>query len=193
MSTTHRTLSFAAVAGIATLALVGAATTPSTATGSSDRSAPHAGQRVAARAAAPVTCSGGPLKSMTSRLSADPFSFAGTAGADVAVPGAQVSLSGPRRGTDTILVTFTAESYYTGGGWLSLELHKDGVPVAPYADNGSPFAFTSESSYHGDSAQFCTKIRRGVHTLALQASTTGDATTDSGWIDDWTMTVERFE
>lgn len=192
---TMRTLSFAAVAGIATLGLVGAATTPSTATGSSDsdRSAPHAGQRVAARTTAPVTCSGGALTAMTSRLSAEPFSFPGTAGADVSVPGAQVTLNGPRRGTDTVLVTFTGESYYTGSGWMGLELHKDGVPVAPYADNGSPFAFTSEASYHGDSAQFCTKIRRGAHTLAVVTSTTGDATTDNGWIDDWTMTVQRFE
>ncbi len=191
--TTHRTLAFAAVAGLATLGLVGGATTTATGSSDADRSAPHAGQRVAARATTPVTCAGGPLKKMTSRLSADPFGFAGTNGSLVAVPGAQLALAGPRRGTDTILVTFTAESYYTGSGWMSLQLHKDGVPAAPYADNGSPFAFTSESTYHGDSAQFCTKIGRGVHTLALQASTTGDSSTDSGWIDDWTMTVERFE
>ena len=140
-----------------------------------------------------MKCDGGALKKMSSRLSADPFSFPGTSGADVAVTGAQVALTGPKSGTDTILVTFTAESYYTGSGWMSLELHKDGVPTAPYADNGSPFAFTSESSYHGDSAQFCTRIGTGTHLLAIQASTTGDTTTDSGWLDDWTMTVERFE
>ena len=189
----HRTLTFAAVAGLAILGLVGAATTTATGSAGADRSAPHAGQRVAAKVTAPVRCDGGPLKKMSSRLSAEPFGFAGTAGADVAVPGAQLTVTGPRRGTDTFLVTFSAESYYTGSGWMSLELHKDGVPVAPFADNGSPFAFTSESAYHGDSAQFCTKIRRGTHVLALQASTTGGSTTDSGWIDDWTMTVERFE
>lgn len=192
---TLRTLGLAAVAGITTLGLVGTATTPSTATGSAgdDRATPHAGQRVAARATAPVTCSGGALTAMTSRLSAEPFSFPGTTGADVAVPGAQVTLNGPRRGTDTVLVTFTAESYYTGSGWMGLEMHKDGVPAAPYADNGSPFAFTSEASYQSSSAQFCTKIRRGAHTFAVVASTTGDASTDSGWLDDWTMTVQRFE
>lgn len=192
---TLRTLSFAAVAGIATLGIVGAATTPSTASGSagSDRTAEQAGQRVAARATAPVTCAGGPLKAMTSRLSAEPFSFPGTTNADISVPGAQVTLSGPRRGTDTVLVTFTAESYYSGSGWMGLEMHKDGVPAAPYADNGSPFAFTSEASYQSTSAQFCTKIGRGAHTLAILASTTGDSTTDSGWLDDWTMSIQRFE
>jgi hypothetical protein len=189
--TNHRNLTFAAVAGLATLGLVGAATTTSSA--DADRSAPPAGQRVVAKATTPVTCDGGALKKMSSRLSADPFSFAGTSGADVAVTGAQVALTGPKTGKDTILVTFTAESYYTGSGWMGVELHKDGVPAAPYADNGSPFAFTSQASYHGDSAQFCTKIGRGTHVLAIQASTTGDSTTDSGWIDDWTMTVERFE
>ncbi|ABL79677.1 MULTISPECIES: hypothetical protein [unclassified Nocardioides] len=187
----HRTLAFAAVASLATLGLVGGATTTSSA--DADGFAPHVGQRVAAKATAPVKCGGGALKKMTSRLSAEPFSFAGTAGADVAVTGAQVALTGPPKGTDTVLVTFTAESYYTGSGWMSLELHKDGVPAAPYADNGSPFAFTSEASYHGDSAQFCTKIGTGTHVLAIQASTTGNSSTDSGWIDDWTMSVPRFE
>ena len=186
-----RILTVATVAGLATLGLVGGATTTSSA--DADGSAPHAGQRVVAWATTPVKCDGGALKKMSSRLSADPFSFPGTSGADVAVTGAQVALTGPKSGTDTILVTFTAESYYTGSGWMSLELHKDGVPTAPYADNGSPFAFTSESSYHGDSAQFCTRIGTGTHLLAIQASTTGDTTTDSGWLDDWTMTVERFE
>lgn len=187
----HRALAFAAVASLATLGLVGAATTPSSA--EAEVSTPPTGQRVVAKATAPVKCNGGTLKKMSSRLSADPFSFAGTAGADVAVPGAQVALTGPPKGTDTVLVTFTAESYYTGSGWMSLELHKDGVPAAPYADNGSPFAFTSEASYQANPAQFCTKIGKGTHILAIQASTTGNAGTDSGWIDDWTMSVLRFE
>lgn len=195
---TLRTLSFTAVASIATLGLVGAATTASTATGSggssgADRPAEHAGQRVAARATAPVVCSGGPLKAMTSRLSGEPFTFPGTSNADVAVPGAQVTLKGPRRGTDTVLVTFSAETYYTGTGWMGLELHKNGVPTPPYADNGSPFAFASEANYQGHSAQFCTKIGRGTHTFAVMASTTGDAATDSGWLDDWALSIQRFE
>lgn len=186
----HRTVTVAAA--VATLGLVGTALTSSSA--DAGQTTPPPVQRVSHRVTTPpVKCDGGALKRMNSRLSAEPFSFPGTSGANVAVPGAQLPLTGPTKGTDTVLVTFTAESYYTGSGWMSLQLHKDGVPVAPYADNGSPFAFTSENTYHGDSAQFCTKIGHGTHILALQASTTGDSSTDSGWIDDWTMTVQRFE
>ena len=184
----------AAVAGLATIALIGGAAltwSPSDAATGGTRA--PAQRTVPARAATgPVSCNGGAAKGLASRLSADPFSFSGTSGADVAVPGAQVTVRGPKRGTDTFLITFSAETYYSGGGWMSLEVHRDGVPVAPFADNGSPFAFASEAAYQSNSAQFCTKIGHGVHTLSVQTSTTGDAT-ESGWLDDWTMSVQRFE
>ena len=182
-----------AVTGLAALALLGGAAltgTPSEAA-SGGHAAPH--QRVAAaKATGPVSCNGGAAKSLTTKLSADPFSFTGTSGADVAVPGAQVTVRGPKKGTDTFLVTFTAETYYSGSGWMGLEVQRDGTPIAPFANNGSPFALTSEATYHGDSGQFCTKIGKGLHTLSVQASTTGDAT-ESGWLDDWTMSVQRFD
>ena len=189
-----QTSTSAILAGSATLALAAAATltwSPSQAAPGGDRAPDQ--RPVAARAGTgPVRCDGGAAKSLSTRLQADPFSFVGTSGADVAVPGAQVTLRGPSRGTDTVLVTFSAEAYYSGTGWMGLEIHKDGVPVAPFADNGSPFALTSEGAYHGDGAQFCTKIGRGVHTLSVQASTTGGRS-ESGWIDDWTLSVQRFD
>ena len=183
----------AAIAGLATVALVGGAAltwAPSNAASTDHR--PPAQRTASAKAATgPVRCDGGASLGLSTRLSADPFSFSGTSGNPVAVPGAQVNLRGPRRGTDTVLVTFSAETYYSGSGWMGLEVRKDGAPIAPFANNGSPFAFTSQAAYGSNSAQFCTKIGRGVHTLAVQASTTG-AATESGWIDDWTMSVQRF-
>jgi hypothetical protein len=183
----------AAIVGLAAAALVGGAAltwAPSDAA----PAAPHPPAQHALTAKAgtgPVTCNGGAAKSLLTRLQANPFSFSGTSGADVAVPGARVTVRGPKRGTDTLLVSFSAETYYSGSGWMGLEVHKDGVPIAPFANNGSPFAFTSAASYNGSSAQFCTKVGPGLHTLSVQANTTGDST-ESGWIDDWTMSVQRF-
>jgi uncharacterized low-complexity protein len=183
----------AVVAGCATLALAAGASltwSPSEAASGAHR-APDQRAVSAKTSTGPVKCDGGKAKSLTTRLQADPFSFAGTSGADVAVPGAQVTVRGPSKGTDTLLVTFTAETYYSGTGWMGLEIHKDGVPIAPFANNGSPFALSSDAAYHGDGAQFCTKIGKGVHTISVQTNTTGDST-ESGWIDDWAMSVQRF-
>jgi hypothetical protein len=186
----------AAITGAATIALAGVAAltfAPSQAAPSDNSPRQHAATSAkTARIAAPIACNGGASKSLTTRLNATPFSFAGTSNADVQVPGASVALVGPARGTDTYLVTFSAETYYTGTGWLGLEVHKDGVPIAPFANNGSPYAFASEPNYQGNSAQFCTRIGRGIHRLAVKASTTGGAG-ESGWLDDWTMSVQRFE
>lgn len=184
----------AALAGLATLALVGGAALTWAPSDAATGHRPPAQRTVPAKAATgPVTCVGGTAKGLVSKLSAEPFSFSGTTGNDVPVTGAQVNVKGPQRGTDTVLVTFSAESYYSGSGWMGIEVHKDGVPIAPFADNGSPLAFTSNSSYVSASAQFCTKVGRGTHVLTVEASTTGDATTDSGWLDDWTMSVQRYE
>ena len=187
MITTARTLT--AAAAVAVLGAGALAAGPVSAS-ADDHQDPQ--QRVGtARAGGVVACNGGAALGLQSRLSAEPFSFNGTSNNDVAVPGAQVTVKGPKRGTDTFLITFSAETYYTGSGWMSLEAHKDGTPVAPFANNGSPFAFASETAYQSNSAQFCTKVGRGTHTLTIQASTTGDAT-ESGWLDDWTMSVQRF-
>lgn len=184
-----------ALAALSALALVGgAAITGSTAQAAvEDQRGPQQRAGSARLATAPVTCDGGAGKGLLTRLQPEPFAFSGTAGADVAVPGAQVEVRGPKKGTDTLLISFTAETYYSGSGWMSLEVHKDGVPIGPYADNGSPLALTSQAAYGSHGAQFCTKVGKGRHTLAVQTSTTGDSTTDTGWIDDWTFSVQRFD
>lgn len=185
----------AALAALSALALVGgAAITGSTAQAAAgDQRAPQQSAGSARLATSPVACDGGAGKGLLTRVQPEPFSFQGTAGGDVAVPGAQVKVRGPKKGTDTLLITFSAETYYVGSGWMSLEVHKDGTPVGPYADNGSPLAFASQEAYASNSAQFCTKVGKGVHTLAVQTSTTGDSTTDFGWLDDWTFSVQRFD
>lgn len=140
-----------------------------------------------------VNCDAGKSLKLYARFSANPFSFVGTSNAFVAVPGAQVSVPGPATGTDTLLVTFSAESYYTGTGWMGLQVEKNGVPIKPFADNGSPFAFASTAKYGSNSAQFCTRITKGTNIISVKVATTGAAGTDSGWIDDWGLSVQRFE
>ena len=112
-------------------------------------------------------------------------------GSFVPVPGAKVTVQGPKKGYDALLVTFSAETYYSGTGWMGLEVLKDGVPIQPFANNGSPFAFASKPQYQGSSAQFCTRINKGTHTISVVASTTGGPT-ESGWIDDWTFSLARY-
>ncbi|UJP40784.1 hypothetical protein [Cellulomonas palmilytica] len=150
-------------------------------------------QSATINATTPKVCDGGVHKRLQTRTQADPFSFAGTSNANRNVPGAGVVVYGPATGYDTLLITFSAESYYTGTGWLGLEVHDNNVPIQPYANNGSPYAFTSQAKYMGTSAQFCTKIKKGTHRIQVKVKTTGGPATDSGWIDDWTLSVLRFE
>jgi hypothetical protein len=175
---------------LSTLALVGAAVIalPASQAAPADDAAP---QTVTA-AAAPVVCNGGASLQLVSRSQVVPFSFAGTSNADVTIPGAGAVLKGPAVGTDTVLVTFSAETYYTGTGWMGLEVWLDGVPMQPYANNGSPYAINSSDAYVGASAQFCGKIRAGYHAVSVKANTTGGAG-ESGWIDDWTLSIQRFQ
>ncbi len=182
----------AALAGLATIALVGGTALTFTPSNAAEGNHPTQQEHAAsARATGPVKCDGGAALGLSTRLSADPFSFDGTSNSVIPVTGAKVTLKGPKHGTDTVLVTFSAETYYSGSGWMTLETHKDGVPIAPFANNGSPYAFTSAAAYAGNSAQFCTKIGRGLHTLSVNAGTTGGSG-EFGWIDDWTMSVQRF-
>ncbi len=143
--------------------------------------------------AAAGSCNGGKVQAMRSKYSAAPFSFPGTSHGDVDVPGTEILLKGPKRGTDTLLITFSAEASYTGPGWMGLEVHLDGRPVRPYSDNGNEFAFTSSDDYVSASAQFCTTLRRGPHKIEVKANTTGDPSTDEGWLDDYLVSVVRFD
>lgn len=176
---------------LSTLALVGAAVfawVPSQASSGADGVEP---QSVTAQAA-PVVCDGGAAIRLQTRSQAAPFSFAGTANALVPLTGSSMSFVGPVAGTDTLLVTFSAETYYTGSGWMTLQVWVDGAPIQPYANNGSPLGFASEAKWQSASTQFCTKIGPGRHFMSVRTGTTGGPATDSGWLDDWTLSVQRF-
>ena len=136
---------------------------------------------------------------MRSRIMDVPFTFVETAtnAEDQAIPGAELLVKGPKRGTDTLLITFSAETRVNGGDtddWMGLEVHLDGSPIEPHSV-GNPLAITAQPSWNGNSLQFCTKVDKGNHRLQAYANlfdSSGNHTMD-GWLDDYTFSVLRFD
>jgi hypothetical protein len=189
----------AIVGALGVAGLVGVAAGTGAATAGSGQTPTAASQKaassgvVAAATRVVTSCNGGANIHLYSKSSPDPFSFAGTSNALVNVPGALIQLNGPSTGTDTLLVTFSAETYYTGSGWMPLQVLIINVPMQPFANNGSPFAFASKPQYQSNSAQFCAKVGKGIKNIRVKVGTTGGPATDSGWLDDWTLSVQRFK
>jgi hypothetical protein len=158
------------------------------------------GSALAAKAATTtIACNGGASKGLQTRIVNSPFTFNETAvnDQDQAVPGASVTLLGPAVGTDTLLVTFSAETQITGGDandWMGLEVHRNGVPINPFTPGADKLAITGEPSWNSNSAQFCVKIGRGVHRLQVFSNLhdSSGAHTLHGWLDDYTLSVQRF-
>ena len=158
------------------------------------------GRAPSARAAAVTvaSCDGGALLSTKSRMVSEPVTIADTGvnGQDQAIPGAGLTFTGPRSGTDTFVVDFSGETRVFGGGsstWMGLEVQLDGRPIQPFADNGSPLAFASADLWEAHAAQFCVKVGPGRHTLRAKANLfNGSGGSVSGWLDDYTFTVQRF-
>ena len=186
-----------AIGGLAAALLTtGVAATAATA---ADRHDPQG--RGAARTTSPsiIRCDGGRQINMQSRIGNSPFTFneTGVNDQDQAVPGAKVALNGPGRGTDTVLVTFSAESQVTGGDandWMGLEVHLDGVPINPFTASGDVLAFTGEPSWNSNSAQFCAQVKPGKHKLEVFSNLhdSSGSHTLHGWLDDYTFSVQRF-
>ncbi len=194
---------FAAIGLTAALATTGGlAAFGGSATASEENPYPQGrGTKASAAAEAAVRvfkCDGGRSINMRSRIVNRPFTFSetGVNAEDQAIPGAKLALNGPKRGRDTLLVTFSGESDLDGGDdqdWMGIEVHLDGVPIQPFS-NPHPYAFTGESSWNSHSAQFCVRVGPGKHRL--QAFTnlydSGSNSTLDGWLDDYAFVVERF-
>jgi hypothetical protein len=156
--------------------------------------------KVSAKTSGVIKCDGGQNINMRSRIVNSPFTFVetGVNDADQAVPGAKLAVKGPKHGTDTLLVTFSAETQITGGDandWMGLEIHLDGTPINPFTAGSDKVALTGEPSWNGNSLQFCTKVGKGKHTLATYANLhdSSGSHTLNGWLDDYTFSVVRFD
>jgi hypothetical protein len=146
-----------------------------------------------------ISCDGEQNVNMRSRIVNVPFTFSETAtnAEDQAVPGAGLTVKGPRRGRDTLLITYSAETQLSGGetfDWMGLEVHKNGNPIEPFTAAGDVLAFTSEPSWNANSMQFCTKIGPGLHTLQVYANLQDNGADNAlgGWLDDYTFSVVRY-
>ena len=109
-----------------------------------------------------------------------------SAGTTEEVEGSQWSVKGPKKGTDTVVVTLTAMASSGGAGELvQAALYKDGVGTS----EGTKYL-----SYNGilDQAavQFCAKIGPGQHTLAIRATDGGGSGTTLYYP---TTTYQRFQ
>ncbi len=160
------------------------------------------GESVAARAAEGTTrCNGGRNLGMQTRINSTPFTFSEQAvdAADQQVPGMLVQFKGPKKGTDAFLVTFSGETQLNGAStnadWMGIETHLDGTPIQPYTAVGDVYAFTSTDLWQSNSAQFCVRVGKGKHQLRVFANLHDGGSNDtlSGWLDDYTMSVLRFD
>lgn len=153
----------------------------------------------AAKTTTVKSCNGGASKGLQTRIVNSPFTFneTGVNDQDQAVPGAKVTLFGPAVGTDTLLVTYSAETQITGGDandWMGLEVHKNGVPINPFTPGADKLAITGEPSWNSNSVQFCVKIGKGAHRLEVFTNLhdSSGSHTLHGWLDDYTLSVQRF-
>jgi hypothetical protein len=168
MITTFRTIT---AAGAAALALAGgAALTGSTAQADDGGAAQRMPDRPAARTLV-STCSGGASLAVHGR-SMD-YQIV-NAGATADVEGSQWQVKGPKKGTDTVLVTLTSMTSSGGSGELTyVAFYKDGVGTG----EGTKY-LAYDGNLDQGSVTFCTKIGKGQHTLSLKVTDgSGGATT----------------
>lgn len=152
-----------ALAAASALVLVGGAAL----TGSSAQA--DGGSKLPARPAQKAlvqACSGGASTGMSAR-SMDFQNVA--AGTTVELEGSAWQARGPRKGTDTVLVTLTAMASSGGAGELtSVQFYKDGVGTV----EGTKY-LTYNNVLDQATVSFCTKIKKGNHTFALRVSDDG--------------------
>ena len=146
-----------------------------------------------------IRCDGGRQKNIRTRIANTPFQLNETpTGVDTAVPGANLSFSGPTAGTDTVVVTFSGETRLFGGepdDWMGIEVKLDGTNIQPYTAAGDVMALNSEDSWNMHSAQFCVTVKPGPHRLQVFTNFQDNGTDNalSSWIDDYTASFERYE
>lgn len=146
-----------------------------------------------------IKCDGGRQKDIHTRIVNTPFQLSETpTGVDTAVPGAGLSFSGPAKGTDTVVVTFSGETRLFGGepdDWTGIEVKLDGVNIQPFTAAGDVMALNSEDSWNMHSAQFCATVKPGPHRLQVFTNFQDNGTDNAlrSWIDDYTASFERYE
>ena len=122
----------------------------------------------------------------------------------VALPGASVTLSVPASSTRIFVASFSAETRLIGNAeppagaanWIELQVRDNGQPMQPQ-DIGSALAFASANLYQSNAATFCgtftnTSGSTVNHTVSVWWRRVGP-TGLTGWLDDWTLRVEKYK
>ena len=163
--------------------------------GSSQQTPPEQVQRGLSE---PVTktCNGGALKQVKSVSTDNGYNY--YEGPRTTVRGARVTVSGPARQKDTVIVTFSASAALgnsTPGDYdqAVLRARVDGSPLRPGRDDQAVLTGAS-NQYESSSLQFCGRIGSGSHTIDLTTQVLDNATDDGLYLflDDWTMKVEVY-
>lgn len=145
-------------------------------------------------------CDGGKTLQTWNRIVSSPYTFG--EGPAVDVPGAALTFKGPKYGKDTISIAFSGETNLYGStdsderwDWMGVEVYVDGVPIQPYTAAGDVYAFAGPGGYDSHAAQFCTKVGPGEHKIRVKLNLKDQLNDDSlsGWIDDYTLHVERAQ
>lgn len=177
MITTLRTTAAAAAAA---LALMGGAALAGTAATAGDGRASLPQPAVARTLVS--SCDGGAAVSMHRRAT-DFQSIA--AGTTADVEGSAWTVRGPKRGTDTVVVTVTSMASSGGAGELTTAaLYKDGVGTP----EGTKY-FTYNGVLDQASVQFCVKLPHGQHTFVVKVTDGGGGATTLYYP---VITYERF-
>jgi hypothetical protein len=141
-----------------------------------------------------TACNGGALKRSLVRSAFDPQIISGVTPVNLLT--SPVVITGPASGTDTVLVTLTAETQLRGNtdgsqfDWIEGILTMDGVPIT---DTGSSeLALSGSSTYSSNAAQACVTVGPGSHLLRVQADvkTNGTSVGETGWIDDLVLRAD---
>jgi hypothetical protein len=151
-----------AAAGFAVLAISGSAllgATTATAADGGKATLPH----LAAKKAQVTACSGGTTISMNYRTM-DQQTIA--AGATADIEGSQFTVKGPKKGTDTILVTLSALAFNGSSQLGYASLYKDGVGTP---EGQKYFGYGSTPA----TIEFCGKINKGQHTFVIKMQDDG--------------------
>lgn len=151
---------------------------------------------VAAAAAAPKFCSGGAFKRMQAVGSNSPTTITGTA--QVTLTPTPLTVVGPSKGTDTLVLTWTSETQLRGNAkrsdfdWIKGLISVNGVAVTD--NGGDQLALSGASTYASNATQVCLRVGKGVHRIRLAAkvvNTSGQA--ESAWLDDWLLRVDVLD
>jgi hypothetical protein len=197
---THRRAALVAALAIAGLTVSG---TTAVFAASAPKSPQAGGTAVAAPAlvhpdsVVATVCNGGAFKRSLVRFSNDPQIISGATPTNLL--SSPVTITGPSSGTDTVLVTATAETQLRGNtdndqfDWIEGILTMDGVPITDVGS--SELALTGSSTYSSNAIQACVQVGPGSHLLRFQAAVKDNGTSvgETGWIDDLVVRADVLD